>query len=223
MPIDTFRCELTRERLDAGERELAAALSLAATRTQEALRGRRERLEPRLRALGLVTCTLGAVLSGWAVVMTPVSACPAAPSSGAFHQVSTPIFVVLGVVFWFLPRISAELRARAPGVAARMAPRALAPLRRRLPSEVTYRLADGAIHSTLARPRRDGRTALGAIRFAVVGNQTACLFGPPPFGRLRRLVWLPGDEERRAVLAALEQANVPVITLGEPVPPAPAG
>lgn len=66
MPIDAFRCDLTPERLDIGERELAAALSLAATRTQESVRRAREGLEPRLRVLGLAACTLGTLVSGWA-------------------------------------------------------------------------------------------------------------------------------------------------------------
>ncbi len=219
MPPEAFRCELTHNRLDVGERELAAALSLWTTRTQEALRSRRERLEPRLRVFGLVAAAFGALLSAWAVVMTPVNACPAAAarSSGTFFQLTTPLFVVLGILFWFLPRITAELRAWAPGAAARAAPRVLSPLRKRLPSEVSYELAVDGIESSLSRPRRTGRTAFGAVHGAVVGSRTACLFGRPPFGRLLRVVWLPGDDERRAVVAALEAAKVPVIPLHEAV------
>jgi hypothetical protein len=211
VPTDTFRCELTRERLDAGERELALALAVAARRTQEALRPRRDRIEPRLRTFGVVVSALGAVGSGWVVAMSPAYRCPAARASDAFFQVATPLFVVLGVVFWFLPRVTGAIRAWAPDAAARAAPRILAPLRKRLPSEVTYRVAGGAIESRLSRPLRASRTALAAVRLAVVGSGTACLFGPPPFGRLLRLVWLPGEDERRAVVAALEAAGVPVI------------
>lgn len=218
--MDTFRCELTPDRLDRGERELAAALSLAAIHTQEAMRARRERREPRVRALGLVMCALGAVGAGWSYVMLPLYDCPAAAArfSGRalFYQSTTVAFVVLGVLFWFLPRIGAELRAWAPGAAARAAPRVLAPLRRQLPSEVSYELGDGAIRSTLARPPRTSRTLLGAVRVAIVGADTACLFGPPPFGRLVRLVWLPDDAARRAVVAALDDTKVPVVALERP-------
>lgn len=218
--MDTFRCELTPDRLDRGERELAAALSLAALRTQEAMRARRERQEPRLRALGLVMSALGAVASGWSYVVMPLYACPAAAARSfgraVFYQSMTVAFVLLGIVFWFLPRITAELRAWAPGAAARAAPRVLAPLRRALPSDVTYELGDGAIRSTLARPPRTSRTVLAAVRLAFVGADTACLFGPPPFGRLLRLVWIPDDKARRAVVAALDGAGVAVVALERP-------
>lgn len=218
--MDTFRCELRPDRLDRGERELAAALSLAALRTQEAMKARRERHEPRLRVLGLGMSALGAVGSGWSYAVMPLYACPAAAARSfgraAFYQSVTVVFVLLGIVFWFLPRITAELRAWAPGAAARAAPRVLAPLRRQLPSEVTYELGDGAIRSTLARPPRTSRTVLAAVRLAVVGADTACLFGPPPFGRLVRLVWLPDDAARGAVVAALEDAQVPVVALERP-------
>jgi hypothetical protein len=215
---DAFRCELTPDRLDAGERELAAALALWATRTHEELRARRERLEPWVRGFGLAACAAGALLSAWAVASTPVDGCPAAAarSSGMFFQVATPLFAVLGVVFWFLPRVTAELRAWAPGAAARAAPRVLAPLRRGLPSEVSYELAGDRIVSRLSRPPRTARTAFGAVHGAVVGSRTACLFGRPPFGKLLRIVWLPGEEERRVVVAALEAAKVQVIALHAP-------
>lgn len=131
MPPDAFRCELTLHRLDAGERELGTALSLWTTRRQEALRNKRERLEPWLRRFGLAACAVGAGLSAWANVMTALSTCPAAAtrSSGTLYQVMTPVFVALGVVFWFLPRWTAALRAWAPRAAARAAPRVIAPLR----------------------------------------------------------------------------------------------
>jgi hypothetical protein len=223
MAATSFRCELTSDRLHAGERELAAALALAAVRTQEALRRRREKLEPRLRAFGLAACALGAALSGWAVVMTPARTCAAAGArgSGHFYQVTTPLFVALGVLFWFMPRVTAEIRAWAPRAAARAAPRLLAALRKGLPSEVTYSLDAEGVTSSLSRPRRTRRTPFRMVQTAVVGMHTACLFGRPPFGRLLRVVWLPGEDERRALLLALDAARIPVVRL--PDAPAAAG
>lgn len=217
MPPDAFRCELTPDRLDAGEREVGAALALWTRRRQEALRKKRERVEPWLRRAGLAACAVGAGLSAWADVATSVSTCPAAAarSSATLYQVMTPVFVALGVVFWFLPRWTAALRAWAPRAAARAAPRLIAPLRAQLPTDVSYRLDDGGVQSS-----RTGRTAFRAVHGAIVGSQTACLFGRPPISRLVRVVWLPGEAERRAVVAALEAAKVPVIQLEEPEQPA---
>lgn len=216
MSPDAFTCELTPERLDAGEQELAAALTLWTARNQEALRPWRQRFAPVLRTIGLTACAAGALVSGWAVTRYPLDPCPAAAarSSEAFYQFMTPLFVVLGVLFWFMPRVNAAARAwalRAPG---RTAPRALAPLRRQLPSQVTYRLTDRGIESDLTRPRRRSRTAFEKVRGAVAGRGTICLFAGPPLPRLLRLVWLPDDAARRAVLDALDAAKVPVLPLG---------
>jgi hypothetical protein len=79
---------------------------------------------------------------------------------------------------------------------------------------VSYGLDDDGVESS-----RTGRTAFRSIHGAIVGRQTACLFGRPPISRLMRVVWLPGDTERRAVVAALEAARVPVIALEEPEGP----
>lgn len=215
MTGETFTCELTPERLDEGERELAAALAAWARRNQERLRPRRERLEPILRTFGLVACATGALVSGWAVTQYPLDPCPAAAarSSETFYQVMTPVFAVLGVLFWFLPRVTAALRAWAPGASARRAPGAMASLRRALPSQVTYRLLPDGVESHLTRPRRDARTAFRAVHGAIAGRRTICLFAGPPLARLLRLVWLPDDAARGAVLAALEAARVPVLPL----------
>lgn len=68
----TFRSLITPERIDRGERELAAAMSLVVKRMQETTRARRERQEPRVRVLGLAMCALGALGAGWSYVMTPL-------------------------------------------------------------------------------------------------------------------------------------------------------
>jgi hypothetical protein len=212
----SFRCDLTAERVDQAEPELAAALARWARHRQEALRPRRERLEPGLRLLGLALSALGVALSGWAVAASPGRACQGAPGGwrgDALYQVATPVFALLGVVFWFLPRLTAALRAWAPGAAARQAPRLLARLRPHLPSEVTYRLEDGRLHASLARPRREGATRLAAVGGALVGGTVACLFGRPPLARLVRVVWLAGEAERAALVAALAEAGVQVVDL----------
>jgi hypothetical protein len=218
--VDTplsLRCELTAERLDRAAPELAAALALWTVRHQEALRATRERLEPVVRWFGVALSVAGALLSGWAVATFPETTCRG-PAPTAFYQLATPLFVLFGVVFWFLPRLSAALRAWAPGAAARRAPRLLATLRPHLPSEVSYQLAGGRLAASLARPRRQSVTPLAAVRGAVAGRTILCLFGPPPLSRLRRVVWLAGEPERQALLAALGEAGVPVQEL-----PAPAG
>lgn len=208
-PTLALRCDLTAERVDQAAPELAAALAAWVALRQEALRTRRERLEPPLRRLGLALSACGALLAGWAVATWPEVPCPRA-GSPALLQAATPLFVAFGVVFWFLPRLTARLRAWAPAAAARRAPRLLAPLRAHLPSEVAYRLEGGRLVSSLARPRRVGVTPLASVEGAVVGQVVACLFGPPPWSRLRRVVWLAGAAERQALLGALGAAGVPV-------------
>lgn len=202
----TFRCELTEARLARAEPELAAAMAWWTARHQEALRAGRERLEPWLRWLGVGLAAAGALLSGALVATVPVGAC--AGSRLALLQVATPLFALLGVVFWFLPRLSSALRAWAPAAAARRAPRLLAPLRAHLPTEVRYGLADGRLESSLARPPRRAVTRLADVRGALVGAEVACLFGGPPLSRLLRVVWLAGEAERRALLEALEAGGV---------------
>lgn len=208
-PPLTLRCQLTQDRLDRATPELAGALARWTAQHQEALRARRERLEPFLRWLGVALAALGALLSGFAVAVMPEAPCRGTASLALF-QLATPLFALLGVVFWFLPRLSATLRAWAPAAAARRAPRLLAPLRPHLPSEVTYLLADGRLASSLARPRRHGVTPLASVHGALVGREVACLFGPPPLSRLRRVVWLAGEAERQALAEALAAAGVPV-------------
>lgn len=203
-----FRCALTPALLDRASPEVAAALALWTSRRQAALAPLRDRLEPGLRLAGLGLSAAGALLSGWVVATAPEGAC--AERALAPFQVATPLFAALGVVFWFLPRATAALRAWAPRAAAARAPRLLAPLRRHLPTEVAYRLEDGRLASSLARPARTGTTALASVGGVVAGEAVACLFGRPPLARLLRVVWLPGPAEREALLAALGAAGAEV-------------
>jgi hypothetical protein len=223
-----LRCELTPEKLDRAAPELALALADWASRRQEAMRLPRQRLEPWLRGLGLALAALGAILSGGMVALLPERTCAGAACSGLLYQVMTPLFVVLGVVFWFLPGLSAALRAWAIRTAAARAPRLLAPLRAASPTRVDYRLAGGRLESRLARPPRTASTPLAALGGALVGAEVACLFGRAPLARLLRVVWLAGPVERAALTAALQAAGVPVTPLpaglsgASPAPGAPA-
>lgn len=203
-----FRCAVTQALLDRAVPEVSGALALWTSRRQAALAPLRDRLEPALRLAGLGLAAAGALLSGWVVATAPDRAC--ADRALVPFQVATPLFAALGVVFWFLPRLSAALRAWAPRAAAARGPRILAPLRPLLPTEVAYRLADGHLEASLVRPARASRTAVASVGGAVAGEAVACLFGRPPLARLLRVVWLPGAAEREALLAALGAAGAEV-------------
>jgi hypothetical protein len=216
-----LRCDLTAERLDRAEPELAAALAWWTDRRQEALRARRERLEPRLRLVGVLLSSLGVLVAGAAIVTLPDAPFPGAGSL-LFYDAAIAVFVVLGVIFWFLPRVTRGLRAWARGAVVRRALRLLASLRLHLPSAVEYELVAGRLESRLTRPPRSGATPLSAVHGALVGESLACLFGQPPLSRLLRVVWLGADQDCRALREALHQAGVAVFDLPTAPLPAPA-
>jgi hypothetical protein len=211
----SLRCAVTVERVERATPELAAALALWNLRSQESRRAHREVLEPRLRVFGLVVSALGATLSGTLVALTPVSACPRVPLD-LFPQLATPLFAVFGVLFWFLPRVTAELRAWAPGAVARRAPGMLASLRPHLPLEVEYELQAGRLDWRRSRPRASGSMPLRTFRGAVVGESLVCLFGPPPLSRLVRLLWLGDGADRESVARLLREAGIEVVEQESP-------
>ncbi len=209
-----FRCEMTPGFLDQVEPELRAAMLARFDQVVPANWARLRPLATVIRLAGLAATAAGVGLAGYGIAVTPDAACTR-KALVAYH-VAMVVYVLLGTVFWFMPRINVAWAAWARGVAGRRVPSLLAPLRRLAPYTVEYTVGGGWLEARAAKLRMRRRIRLQIVRAAMVTPRLACLYRGRRSTWLRRVVYLPDAEARRVLVEALRAADAEVTELAVP-------
>jgi uncharacterized membrane protein YidH (DUF202 family) len=203
-----YRCAITASFLDEVEPQLRAAMLSRHDRVVPERRARQRPLLAVLRLAGLGLTALGIGLAGYAIAFTPDAPCTR--STLVISHLAMVFFVIAGTVFWFMPPISARLGAWVRRVVERRAPQVLARLRTRAPYAVEYAIGRGRIEARAEELGLVRGTDLRTVGAAVVAPRVACLYRGRRSTWLRRVVYLPDADARRAVVEALRGAGCEV-------------
>jgi hypothetical protein len=199
-----WRYEVTRPSLPPIEQALEWALQRQNRRIVQALPTDRISVERRARVATMIS-VLGLVAIGALYLLDP----RAARRQPAFFVLATLVFVGGLVAARSLPRIRAWSRRVAGRMIARQAARAIAGVAKRAPYTIDYHLAGDVLDAHVVSPPLDRRLALRGVGQVLYAEHVLFVFTRKHAARPSRLLFVPGEPERAALLAAFARCDVP--------------